>query len=499
MITLKQKLNSKLWILIYFSLVIGALIVAAMQVIRIDPFFHYHQPNTESYYYTLDNERSQNNGISKHFDYDALITGTSMAENFKTSEMDKIFGTNSIKVCYSGGSYKEINDNLAVALKYNPDLKTIVRGLDMQKILEGKDTMRLDLGEYPTYLYDDNIFNDVNYIFNRDVIFNRVYSMMQANDSDGFKGGTTSFDVYSNWMPDFEGMFGIKTVSPDEITVLSPDEPIHLTDAEKNIVIGTVRQNITSLAEEYPDVSFYYFFTPYSAVWWKSILDTGAIYKQLEAEEIAIEQILAYDNIKLFDFNNLTYITTDLNNYKDNHHYGEWINSLMLRYMYDDKCRLTYENYKEYLDYELNYYLTFDYNSLNEQADYENDYYAEALLNQLINNVSPLEFSAKDCIASDEYIGCEISVADISDYKYLVFYGQKNQDNGQASVHIYDANDAKAAEYTIDYQNLDNEKHQYLIDVADLSGSVRIIFNDGYVDKTGTTDSAYAFFNVTLY
>ena len=496
---MKQKLNSKLWILIYFVLVIGSLAVAATQVIRIDPFFHYHQPNTESYYYTINNERSQNNGISKHFDYDALITGTSMAENFKASEMDEIFGTNSIKVCYSGGSYKEINDNLAVALKYNPNLKTIVRGLDMQKFLENTDVMRSDLGEYPTYLYDDNIFNDVNYIFNRDVIFDRVYPIMLANDSYDFKTGITSFDTYSNWMEKWEGMFGINMLSPEGITIQSPGEPIHLTDEEKNIVIRTVRQNITSLAEEYSDVSFYYFFTPYSAVWWKSIVDNGTIYKQLEAEEIVIEQILAYDNIKLFSFNNLTDITTDLNNYKDDRHYGEWINSLMLRYMYDGKCRLTNENYKKYLDYELNYYLTFDYNSLNEQTDYENDYYAGALLNQTINGISPMEISAEDYIDSDEYIGFEISVADISDYKYLVFYGQKNQDNGQASICIYDINGVKVTDYSIDYQDIDNEKHQYIIDVTDLTGSVRITFNDEYVDNTSTADSAYTFSDVTLY
>ncbi len=496
---LKQKLNAKLWILIYFVLVTGSLVFVAAQVIKVDPFFHYHQPNTESYYYMLNNERSQNDGISKHFDYDALITGTSMTENFKTSEMDEIFGTTSIKVPYSGGSYKEINDNLIVALQYNPNLKTIVRSLDTYKFIEDKDAMRPDLGEYPTYLYDDNIFNDVNYIFNRNVIFDRVYPMILANDSDDFKGGITSFDDYSNWMQSFEGMFVINTVYPDVIKVHSPGEAIHLTDAEKNIVFGTVRQNITSLAEKYPDVTFYYFFTPYSAIWWKSHVDNGTIYKQLEAEEIVIEQILAYDNIKLFSFNNLTDITTDINNYKDNIHYGEWINSLMLKYMYDGKCQLTYENYKEYLDYELNYYLTFDYNSLNEQVDYENDYYAEAFLNQTINGISPLEISSEDCITSKEYIGCEISVANISDYKYLVFYGQKNQDNEQASVCIYDVNDIKTTEYTIDYLDLDNEKKQYLIDVANLSGSVRIIFNGGYVDNTDTADSAYTFSNVILY
>lgn len=496
---LKQKLNAKLWILIYFSLVISALVAAAMQVIRIDPFFHYHQPNTESYYYTLDNERSQNNGISKHFEYDALITGTSMTENFKTSEMDEIFGTNSIKVPYAGSFYKEINDNLIVALKYNPNLKTIVRGLDTNRIIVDKDAMRSDLGKYPTYLYDNNIFNDANYIFNRNVIFDRVYPMLLANDSDDFRGGITSFDVYANWMRYNESMFGINTVSPDGIIFQSPSEPVYLTDEEKNIIIENVQQNITSLAEEYPDVTFYYFFTPYSAVWWKSLAENGTIYRQLEAEKIVIEQILIYDNIKLFSFNNLTDITTDINNYKDESHYGEWINSLMLKYMYDGKCQLTYDNYKEYLDYELNYYLTFDYKSLNEQIDYENDYYTGALLNQTINGTSPLEISAEDCIASTGYVGCEISVADVSDYKYLVFYGQENQNNEQASVCIYDINDTKVAEYMIDYQDLDNEKHQHLIDIADLFGSVRIIFSGGYVDNTDTTDSTYTFSDITLY
>lgn len=490
-----QKLNSKIWILIYLILVIGALVVVAMQVIRVDPFFHYHQPDTDNYYYILNNERSQNDGIIKHFDYDAIITGTSMTQNFKTTEMDEIFGTNSIKIPYSGASYKEINDSLIVALKHNKNLKTIIRGLDINRFLQDKNIMRLDLGEYPTYLYDNNIFNDVQYIFNREVIFNRTYPMMLANDSDDFEGGITSFDAYSNWMARYT--FGINAVypPPDRITVQNPGEPVHLTEEEKSIVLGTVQQNITSLAIEYPNVTFYYFFPPYNAAWWKGLVDNGSIYKQIEAEEIVIEQILECDNIRLFSFNNLTNITTDLNNYKDGTHYGEWINSLMLRYMHDDKCRLTNANYKEYLDYELNYYLTFDYNSLNEQPDYENDYYAEALLNEEITGVSPLEISTADYIISDEYVGYEVFIENISDYKYLVFYGQKNREHGRPSVYIYDINGIKIAEYT----DLDNEKYQYLIDVSNLSGSVRIIFNGGYVDNTGSADSTYTFTNITLY
>ena len=221
----------------------------------------------------LNNQRSQNNGITRYFDYDALITGTSMTENFSTSELDANWGTNSIKVPFSGGSYKEINDSLINALAYNPNLKVIIRGLDIDKFIKDKDAMRQDLGEYPTYLYDKNLFNDVKYVFNRDILFKRVYPMVLANDSEGFEPGISSFDEYSNWMASYT--FGVNTVCPDGVVVQEVGAPVHLTDTEKEVVLGTVHQNITSLAEQYPEVTFYYFFTPYSAVWWQALVNNG--------------------------------------------------------------------------------------------------------------------------------------------------------------------------------------------------------------------------------
>lgn len=58
--------------------------------------FHYHAP-LKFLSYPLVNERYQNNGIVRHFDYDSVITGTSMTENFKTSEAQKLFGSDFIK------------------------------------------------------------------------------------------------------------------------------------------------------------------------------------------------------------------------------------------------------------------------------------------------------------------------------------------------------------------------------------------------------------------
>ena len=46
-------MKSKLWIIGYLVLVVGALTTAGAWVVKVDPFFHYHKPYTEGYYYNL--------------------------------------------------------------------------------------------------------------------------------------------------------------------------------------------------------------------------------------------------------------------------------------------------------------------------------------------------------------------------------------------------------------------------------------------------------------
>lgn len=370
-------MKCKKWLIGWFVLVGIMLTTIGGLVYKVDPFFHYHAPDTEKYYYSLDNERSQNYGIIKHFDYDAIITGTSMTENFRTSEFDDIFDVNSIKVPCFGGTCKEINDSLVAALKRNSDMQMIVSSLDYNYLLYDKNGVIFR--NLPTYLYDDNPFNDVYYLFNKDVIFSRTGAMVAAARTEGFQPGITSFDNYARWQESY--IFGSDSVIPEGISV-TPGEAVHLTEEEKNVLYGNLTQNVTSLADEYPEVDFYYFFSPYSAVWWAEHVKDGTIYRQLETEEYAVELILDHPNIKLYSFTNCTDITTNLNYYKDSIHYGEWVNSYMLKAMHEGKGLLTKENYKEYLQQEKDFYTTFDYNSLNEQEDYEDDSYAGVLLGE---------------------------------------------------------------------------------------------------------------------
>lgn len=500
-------MKPKCWIIGYLFFVIGTLIITGACVFAVDPYFHYHKPDTAHYYYHLydENQRYQNNGIVKNFYYEGLITGTSMTENFRTSEAEMMWGGRFIKVPFSGAPYKEINDNLKEALSHNQNLKSIIRGLDLGMFLQNKNYMRYET--YPMYLYDNNIFNDVEYVYNRNVVV-RVCSMI-ISFIKGEAGGITSFDDYSNWMADYS--FGNRTVLSDEILIQKSADAIDLTQEEADTILENIRQNVTALADEYPDVTFYYFFTPYSAAWWYTKLIDGTIGRQIEGEKIVIEEILKHDNIKLYSFNCLTEIVTDLNNYKDIWHYGEWINSLLLRYMYEGKCLLTQDNYEEYLESELRIYSTYDYNRLNRQEDYENDYYACARLNEKISGIRPLRIdleknerlkvlaSVGNDMKDAGYEGLRYEIEDISVYKYLVFDARKIADHNQLGVYVYNAEGNAIAEFIIGHQNFDSEWHQYLIDISTIEGKAVLFFNGGCIDCTENSNLPYVLDNLMLY
>ena len=342
--------------------VLVLLIALSSVIIVVDPYFHYHAP-LSSLYYELDNERSQNDGIIRHFDYDAMIIGTSMAENFKTSEFDELFDVNSIKTTFAGGTYKELNDNIANAISYNPDLKLVVRPLDYAYLMDEADRIRDDLGSYPDYLYDNNPFNDVNYIFNKDILFSICVPMIEDALS-GAEGGITSFDDYANWMDGAE--FGADVVLADRQEYQDPEEIQPFVDEIKELVEENITQNVVELAKENPDVQFYYYLTPYSIAWWGSQYELGTIERWITSEEYAISLMLECDNIHLFSFNTEFDIICDLDNYSDECHHGDWINSQILAWLYSGTDELTEDNYEEYIAVEREFFTSYDYSTLLE-------------------------------------------------------------------------------------------------------------------------------------
>ena len=498
-------MKAKKWLSCWILIVCAFFITFAYIVCHVDPYFHYHKPYTERYFYYLDREkqRSQNDGISKHFEYNAMITGTSMTDNFLTSEMDELFGCSSVKLPFSGGSYKEINDNLTRALKANPDLRTVVRCLDTDYLLDSADYLKprgTVLGDswesiFPAYLYDNDPFNDVEYLLDWNLICKSIEMIAAGHIPGGGITGITPFDEYCSWQND--AAYGKNEICPSGISVKIPEEFTHLTEDEKKVIEKNITKNVTDLADDNPDVDFYYYFSPYSILRWLDYYSEGSIYRFLEAKEAATELILQHENIRLFSFNTRFDIITDLNNYPDVYHYAGWVNSLILKWLHDGSYRLTKDNYEEYFREEYEFYLNFDYESLNSQEDYEADYYAGALLNSELTGAEPLDLLASGSIEKTPEGGW-ITVDLSNGHNYLMYISNDVKIDIPA-VYVYDeAGDLVGREGKYS-SSADGNIHMHVIDLSEVKGTVTVIFRGSFEKNTVNGSSEGVFYDIFLY
>ena len=494
-------MKAKAWIFSWLIIVLSAFCITGYLVYDIDPFFHYHKPKTDRYYYTLDNPRSQNAGICKHFDYDAEITGSSMTRNFRTTEAEQLFHQRFIKPVYTGATFKEVNDGLVTALQANPDLKTVIRCLDTDRFFDPWYAMRGDLGQFPDYLYDDKAWNDVEYLLNRDVLFGRVLQMIADRKKEGFRPGITSFDDYERAQESWT--FGINTVCPYGITSTPPETYEHLSEEEKAVIRENIEINVTNAADAYPDTDFYFFYPPYSIDVWNDANNMGSLYKILEAEAYITELLLQHENIRLFSFNNRTDITTDLNHYYDGRHYAAWINSMILKWIHDGDYQITQDNYQDYLKKEYDFYTTFDYESINGQEDYAEDDYAAALLNEELTGAAPMPIPADDKVIGFEtaYSGQSLVISDVNldeGYRYLCFTGTKAGDQDGMTVSVFGEDGEALFAKTLRTSNTEEKSHRYVVDLSALRGKVTVVMNGGDAGQAGYTEAS-PFTDITLY
>ncbi|MGL5972803.1 MAG: hypothetical protein ACRCZK_03725 [Oscillospiraceae bacterium] len=338
--------------------IICIILTLIITVIIVDPYFQYHKP-LNFLQYKIYNERYQNAGIVKNFSYDGLIIGTSVTQNFKSSDMERLFNVNTaVKSPFSGATFKEINEALKIAFKNNKEIKTVVRSLEHNNILVDKDLYRYQ--NYPYYLYDNKLSNDINYLLNKDVIFNDVIENTIAYSFKNNK--TTTFDDYANWSKTRK--YGKEAVISKYYRFPMEDRKPSLTEEEKLVIKENVQQNLTSIALENQDTTFYYYYSPLSTLYLDRRNRTGVLAKDFEELLYITELILQVDNIKLFSFFDVYEYTEDYTYYSDTFHYREDMNTQLMERMYNNQNLITKDNYIQHFKQISEHFLNYNYDSL---------------------------------------------------------------------------------------------------------------------------------------
>lgn len=335
-----MKKNAYIGFIRHFALAaVVLLLLAAAAVVIFDPFYHYHGPVlglkavvTKSEYQCI--------GTIRNFDYDSVLCGSSTAENYNNHWFDEGFGARTVKAIKSSGTTADLKYYLDEAFLTH-EIKHVFYSLDLFA-LEGDPEANFVNASMPLYLFDHNPFNDVKYVWNKDVLFEDVPYLLAMNFAGGYDEGT-SYNWWQYKIFSAEETLSHYDRSAEVLSVVGKEEYQPRVDGNLEL--------IAEMAEAHPETEFYFFLPPYSLLWWDSVNRSGQLNEYLYARKQVMERLIAYENVKVYDFQSEDEIILDLDNYMDPVHFSADVNHFMAQEAAKEnsKYRVTQENQEEML------------------------------------------------------------------------------------------------------------------------------------------------------
>ncbi|MCM1252467.1 MAG: SGNH/GDSL hydrolase family protein [Clostridium sp.] len=327
----------------FFVRTIVILFILIAVVVLFDPFYQYHKP-LPGLKSVLSDKEYQCVGTLRTFDYDSLIVGSSVCENYNNHWFDEGFDCTAIKAIRSYGAIADLCYLLDIAYQ-NQDLKYVFFNIDPDSLTASAETTYESTG-CPMYLYDTNYLNDYSYVLNKDVIMKKIpYMLAFSMKSDYDEGNSYNWAQWKYFGADLAlGMYNRRsTITPMR------EKNCHQAELDANIAL------LEEQVQAHPETTFKFFFSPYSKLWWDNAYRGGERDAHLYNEEQAIAALLEYDNVEIYYYQDEEEVITNLDNYMDMIHFSKDINRLVCDKMIAKEGRLTKENYQSRLQnmYEL--------------------------------------------------------------------------------------------------------------------------------------------------
>ncbi len=316
----------------------GALLIAAAAAVAVmDPFYHYHAPIggmkavvTKAEYQCI--------GTVRNFAYDSIVFGSSVAENYNNRWFDEAFGGRTIKGIKSGAVTVDLVYYMKEAFAAR-ELVNVYYCVDISA-LNADAAKTFPDASLPLYLYNRNPFDDVQYLWNKTVLFEHIpYELASGLDAGYDEGASYNWAHYKTFSA--EGTLSRYDRSETVSDMKKEDENAAVIDANLALIGDVVRAH--------PETRFRFIFSPYSMLWWDEAYRNGDSDASLYTVRRAAEYLLAFENVEIYYFQNDAEIITDLDHYMDTIHFSEEINHEIVRRMQAGECRLTLENLDETL------------------------------------------------------------------------------------------------------------------------------------------------------
>ncbi len=313
-------MSSKKWILTTFTISICLLLILSLITYIFDPLYQYHYSADDNYFLA---PRYSSAGLIKNYEYDSVVMGSSMTQNFDLQDFKNQMGLNAIKVTMGGMNLADYKLNMELVNK-SGKCKTMFVGIDLHKLAEEEPSTK-----FPEYLYDGYI-NDYKYLLSSDVYTHFLPLAIGSKSLKAFGkpippmlSSKADINKMGYWNDRYE--FGEDVLFEHMLNAGRGLSEINLNNLNERL-----KNNIDDFFLCISDnTTYYFFFPPYSAFYWEDCEYKNYIDELLTAKKYFYEVSEKYDNINIYDFQNIDQ-TIDLSYYKDITHYSEDINEFMV-------------------------------------------------------------------------------------------------------------------------------------------------------------------------
>ncbi len=305
-----------------------ALLPGVFVMFKMDPYlFLGTQPKPYIY---IQNERFQIPGMARHEEYDTVILGTSMIENFSERYASKKLNSNVIRLPINASYITEQKMVLDIAQKYR-DIKTILWAVDYRTVdINHGDIYSMNNVVFPKYMYDEKWVNDWKYIVNHNNFYWALKQYrMRKTGVNPFDYMITDREVLNTWN---WKSFNRQLITQDYKDLYEGRKSIYakINNLPVDVVKKTIDQDLIKSIKKYPDTDFVLFFAPKSILWFKLLDQNGILEKKLEVLTYIVDEVSKLPNVEIYNFQNEFEFTENLDIYLDITHYNNTANMYMI-------------------------------------------------------------------------------------------------------------------------------------------------------------------------
>ena len=320
------------WAVLGVALCFGVGVVALNYYV--DPFQQYRQSTRYPPRFYNAWQRYENPGLARHYDYDRIVTGSSLMECVLPEDVDRAMGGRTINLSMSAQTAFDAGKLLGAALRTGKP-RHIIMSLDYNAFSGAPD--RSGFTEpFPSYLYDDTILNDLPYLLGIDTTRKSLETMR------GLRWSRFSGDPKRMWYwMDGHQFFAAKAVhglDPANLNARFRQPPRTLEGMQ-----ASFEANLAPVIEKYPETRFSFLYAPYAILVWMDFEQRGQLEVTLAFREWLFERVQRYPNVEIFDLHAEPAIVTDLDHFTDIYHYSPKLSRAIIEIMAQGRYKLTRE------------------------------------------------------------------------------------------------------------------------------------------------------------